>query len=108
MTVMMIRVKKVGDSVVSDLKDLGFTQVNVISYCYGKAMAVVHNDFGTRDSTDLIVTNMNDAKAVIAVLEKSGMYLSSNEAENPSSGNFIEIERPKCELVRSDGEIDQE
>nr|MDO8110342.1 hypothetical protein [Candidatus Sigynarchaeota archaeon] len=100
MTVMMIRVKKKGNSIIADLKRLGFIQVNVISYCHDSAMAVVHGELRAKDSSDLIVTNLKDAKPIIKMLKNAGMYLSHHEAENPASGNFIEIERPKCKKVR--------
>jgi hypothetical protein len=99
MTVTIIRIRRFSDSVMDDLRRLGFVQINVVSFCYGTSMAVVHNNFGTKDSTDLIVSNADDAKILIDVFKANDMYISHHIAENPASDRFISSERGKCEIM---------
>lgn len=100
MPVTMIRVKRVGNSIFEDLKKIGFVQVNVVSFCIEGAMALVHRDFGTKKSTDLVVSNEKDAESLIDVLKKHGMYLSHHMAENMASANLISSEHHNCDVVK--------
>lgn len=100
MTVVMIRVKRRGKYIIDDLRILGFTQVTPISFCHGETMVVAHDNFGTKDSTDLIVANIEDSDEIIRILKDDGLYISHHLAENIASDKFITSERGKCLLLR--------
>jgi hypothetical protein len=96
----MIRVKRLGKSIAEDLKSIGFVQVNVISFCIEKSIAVIHQDFGTKDSTDLVVSTEKEAEKIIKVLKKNGMYISHHVAQNDAAERFMKVEGKRCEMVK--------
>ena len=100
MTVMMIRVKRRRASIVDDLLQLGFKQVTPISFCHGVVMVMAHDNFGTKDSTDLIISSTDDADGIIRLLKDDGLYISHHLADNTASDRFILMEHRKCGLLR--------
>lgn len=98
MTVMMIRVKRIGKSIIDDLESVGLTRIDEMSFCYNGEMIIIHQNFGTKSSTDLVVSNIKNSYNIIKKLQENGMYLSSHIAENLASGDFINHNSKKCKM----------
>jgi hypothetical protein len=99
MNLIIIRAKRLGKSIAEDLKMIGFVQVNVISFCIDKSIVMIHQDFGTKDSIDLVVSTEKEAERIIDILKKNGMYISHHVAQNDATDRFMKIEGKRCDLV---------
>jgi len=100
MSSISIRVKRHKKTILEDLKSAGFTQINVLLFCYEKSIAVIHQNFGIKDSTDLVVSNENDAKIIIEVLKKNDLYLLHHVIKNEATEEFIKKESLCCSHSR--------